>query len=114
MLHGPPTDTQHLENIDEFVRQIELLKTLMLRPTRRELMNSRIEMPTASWGQVEQTVVRLAHAIAAERGEQFLRLFDDSLHADVARLEVRRRVRREMPTVQSQVLELAIEECLSP
>lgn len=64
---------------------------------------------------LELHVIRAGRALASELGEQFTGLFaGDSLASDLARLRVRRAVRRQFKTVTAEQIELAIEECLTP
>lgn len=75
--------------------------------------------PSAAYEQtrLEHIIARarkVGRAIALERRLPLCVAFDESLAGDVARMQVRRRLRREMPDATREELTWAIEEELTP
>jgi hypothetical protein len=56
----------------------------------------------------------VARQYAAERGENLLATFDDSLSGDVARMALYRRLRRALPDARSEIIVVLIEEDFTP
>ena len=67
--------------------------------------------PTTS---LRSNAIQLARSVAAARGEHLCTTFADSLSGDVARLQVWRRLRRRFPLATPEIIEVLIEEVLTP
>ena len=64
--------------------------------------------------EVEAFALRTAREYATARGLAFVSAFEDTLTGDLARLEVRRRLRRSFPMVSRAALDDLVEELLTP
>ena len=60
------------------------------------------------------STIRIARDLAAPRGQRFCEVFADSLAGDLARLEIRRKLRRALPGVEGEIIETLIEDLLTP
>jgi len=60
------------------------------------------------------STLRFARDLAALRGQPLRELFNDSLAGDVARFEVRRKLRRTFERAEAEIIETLIEELLTP
>lgn len=63
---------------------------------------------------LRSSTLRFARDLAALHCQHLCALFDDSLAGDVARLEVRRKLRRTFPWAEGEIIEALIQELLTP
>jgi hypothetical protein len=73
-----------------------------------------MNLPEVSWGPIERAVIQTGHQFARERGVFFTDVFDDTLQGELARMQVKRRLRRRGTEVSVARLEIAVEETLTP
>jgi len=64
--------------------------------------------------EAESFALRAAREHATARGLAFVSAFTDSLSGDLARLQVRRRLRSAFPGISPQTVDDLIEELLTP
>lgn len=64
--------------------------------------------------EAENFTLRAGRQHAADCRQRFTSAFADTLSGDLARLQVRRRIRRAFPAISSKTLEELIEELLTP
>jgi len=64
--------------------------------------------------EAEDFVLRAGRQHAAACGLAFVSAFGDTLSGDLARLQVRRRLRRAFPGISAQTVEDLLEELLTP
>jgi len=64
--------------------------------------------------EAESFALRVARQHAAARGLAFVSAFTDTLSGDLARLQVRRRLRSAFPGISPKAVEELIEELLTP
>ena len=67
-----------------------------------------------SLSSLRSSTIRLARGVAASRHEHLCQTFEDSLAGDLARLQVRRKLRQEFPELKRDEVEALIEELLTP
>ena len=63
---------------------------------------------------LRSSTLRLAWRVAASRHEHLCTTFEDSLAGDLARLQVRRKLRHDFPNTTRDQIEALIEELLTP
>ena len=63
---------------------------------------------------LRSSTIRFARGVAASRHEHLCQTFEDSLAGDLARLQVRRKLRHEFPELKGDEVEALIEELLTP
>jgi hypothetical protein len=64
--------------------------------------------------EAENLTLRLGREHAAACGLPLVSVFEDTLSGDLARLQVRRRIRRAFPGISPKAVEGLIEELLTP
>lgn len=64
--------------------------------------------------EAENFTIRVGRQHASACGVAFVAAFEDTLSGDLARLQVRRRVRRAFPGMSPKSVEELIEELLTP
>jgi len=64
--------------------------------------------------EAEAFTLRAGRQYAAARGLRLVSAFEDTLCGDLARLQVRRRLRRAFPTFSPDTVDQLIEELLTP
>ena len=67
-----------------------------------------------SRSEVETFTLRAAREYATARGLRLVSAFEDTLSGDLARLQVRRKIRRSFPKVARDQVDELIEELLTP
>jgi hypothetical protein len=64
--------------------------------------------------ETEAFTLRAGRQYAAACGQRLVSAFDDTLSGDLARLQMRRRLRRAFPTISRDTVDKLIEELLTP
>lgn len=63
---------------------------------------------------LRSSAIRFARSVAASRHEHLCQTFEDSLAGDLARLQVRRKLRHEFPELKADEVDALLEELLTP